>query len=270
MLLLSTRQHVSASRHALLPREHGAYFQLGLPLVTALAITGPATTALWLAAASVACFLAHEPLLVVLGQRGARCREEAGPLAWRWGLTLVGLGVLCGVLGIRGLPPAARPYLALPAILGAEVLLMTWGRQGRTLSGELLASLALGAWAVPVALAGDLDAGAALSLWGTFALGFSLATVAVHVVIRAHKPRADRNLARLAGLAAGGLALAGAVVWAVSAGVSPWRVAALLPTAAVALAAFAVLPAPRHLKRLGWGFAAAGLATALLLGAGLA
>lgn len=270
MLILSARQHLPLPRQVLLPREHGAYVQLGLPVVTALAITGPSTAGLWLTAAALACFLGYEPLLLVLGQRGVRRREEAGSLAWRRGLTLAGLGVFCGVLGILGLPPEARPYLALPAILGAEVLLMTWGRQGRTLSGELLAGLALGAWAVPVALAGGMAPGAALSLWGTFALGFSLATVAVHVIIRAHKPREDRHLPRLAGLAAGGFGLAGALVWAMTSGVSPWRVAALVPMAAVALGACAMLPAPRHLKRLGWSFAAAGLATAVLLAVGLA
>lgn len=270
MVTLSAPQPLPVSRPRVLPREHGAYFQLGLPLATALAITGPDASGLWLTAAALACFLAHEPLLVVLGQRGARCREETGSLAWRWGVALAGLGVCCGVLGVLGLSPTARPYLALPAILGAEVLLMTWGRQGRTLSGELLAALALGACAVPVALSGNLAPGAALSLWGTFALGFSLATVAVHVVVRAHKPRVNRNLPRLAGLVAGGLGLAGALVWALSAGLSPWRVAALLPMPAMALGVCAMLPSPRHLRRLGWSFAATGLVTAGLLGVGLA
>ena len=270
MATASTSQSLPVSRPRLLPREHGACFQLGLPLATALAITGPGAAALWLTAAALACFLAHKPLLVVLGHRGARRREETGSLASRWGLTLAGLAAACGVLGILGLSSAARPYLALPVVLGAEVLLMTWGRQGRTLSCEVLAALALGACAVPVALAGDLAQGAALSMWGTFALGFSLATVAVHIVVRSHKSRAERNLLRLAGLLTGALGLAGAVGWAWSADVSSWRVAALLPTPALALGTCAMLPSPRHLKRLGWSFAATGLLTAVLLGAGLA
>jgi hypothetical protein len=270
MQSVSARQTFSLPRQRLLPREHGAYVQLGLPMATALAVTGPKLTGLWLAAAALACFLGYEPLLLVLGQRGERLREELGAFAWRQGLTLTGLALFCGVLGFLELPPEARPYLALPAILGAEVLLMTWGRQGRTLSGELLAGMALAAWAVPVALAGGLAPDAALSLWGTFALGFSLATVAVRLVIRAHKPGADRNVSRRVGLVAGGLGLAGAVVWAMTVGVSPWRVAALLPMGVMALGACAVLPAPRHLQRLGWSFAAAGLATAVLLTVGLA
>lgn len=254
---------------ALLPREHGAYFQLGLPLATALAVTRPTSAALWLTAAMAACFLAFEPLRVVLGHRGARRREEHGPAAGSQGLVLAVLSAGFLVPGVLGLEPAHRPYLALPAILGLEVLLMAWGRQERTLSGEVLAALALSACAVPVALAGGMAPGVALSLWGTFGLGFSVATVAVHTVIRAHKPRVHRAGLRAAGMAAVGLGLAAAVGWAVVAGLSPWRVAALLPPAAVALGACALLPSPRHLKRLGWSFAAAGLATTVLLGAGL-
>ncbi|WP_163991617.1 YwiC-like family protein [Pyxidicoccus caerfyrddinensis] len=270
MLTLSDRPRVSLSRQALLPREHGAYFQLGLPLATALAVTGPSPTALWLATAAVASFLVYEPLLVLLGHRGARRHEEERLLARSRTAVLAALGAAALLLALQDLEPTARPYLALPGILGAEVLLMTWGRQERTLSGELLAAMALGAWAVPVGIEGGLAPGAALSLWGTFALGFALATVAVHVVIRAHKPGEDRALLRLVGLAASGLGVAGALLWTLSTDVSPWRVVALLPAALVALGTLLLLPTPRHLKRLGWSFAVAGLATAVLLGVALA
>jgi hypothetical protein len=269
MLTLPARQSLPTAHASLLPREHGAYFQLGLPLATALAATRPTPSALWLTAASAACFLAFEPLRVALGRRGARLQREYGLPAWRQGGALAVLGLACGVLAVLGLEPAHRPYLALPIILGLEVLLMTWGHQERTVSGEVLAALALSACAVPVALAGGMAPGAALSLWGTFGLGFSVATVAVHTVIRAHKPRLHRAGPRAAGLAAVSLGLAAAVTWAVLAGLSPWRVVALLPPAAVALGACALLPPPRHLKRLGWSFAAAGLVTTVLLAAGL-
>ncbi len=266
---LPARQLPSLGSPALLPREHGTYFQLGLPLATALAVTRPTSAALWLTAAMAACFLAFEPLRVALGHRGARRQQESRLPAWRQGVSLALLALACGVPAVLGLEPAHRPYLALPTILGLEVLLMAWGRQERTLSGEVLAALALSACAVPVALAGGMAPGAALSLWGTFGLGFSVATVAVHTVIRAHKPRVHRAGPRAAGLAAVGLGLAAAVAWALLAGLSPWRVAALLPPAAVALGACALLPSPRHLKRLGWSFAAAGLVTTVLLCAGL-
>ncbi|QSQ22055.1 YwiC-like family protein [Pyxidicoccus parkwayensis] len=270
MVTLPARQPLSLSRQALLPREHGAYFQLGLPLATVLSLTGPNASALWLTLAAVSCFLLHEPVLVLLGHRGARRHEEERLVARSRTAFFAALGAASLVLALRGLDAAARPYLALPGILGGEVLLMAWGRQERTLSGEVLASLALGAWAVPVGVAGGLVPDAALSVWGTFALGFALATVVVHVIIRSHKPRGNRALPRLAVLVAGGLGIAGALVWALSTGVSAWRAVALLPAPLVALGTLVLRMGPRHLKQMGWSFAAAGLVTAVLLGVGLA
>src|SRR2546427_12895718 len=47
-----------------------------MPLVVALVIGGAAAGALALAAAAAAAFLAHEPLLVLLGQRGGRASRD--------------------------------------------------------------------------------------------------------------------------------------------------------------------------------------------------
>ena len=54
------------------PKEHGAYAILAIPIVTAILVTGPTVVGLCVAVASLAGFLAHEPLLVALGHRGAR------------------------------------------------------------------------------------------------------------------------------------------------------------------------------------------------------
>lgn len=254
----------------LLPHEHGAWFQLGLPLATALAVTGAPAAGLWLAAAAFAGFLAHEPLMVVLGQRGARRVERDGIRARVWGLMLVLAGALCFCLGVASMSPEARPYLALPLILGAEVLLLAWGRQERTASGEVLAALALGAWAVPAAITGGLGTARALELWGTFGLTFGLATLAVRLLILAHKPRADRALLRCAGGGGAALLLASAVAWAFAAGASPWSVAALLPGGGLVLAFCLALPSPRRLHTVGWTLGVASLFSAVLLGVGLA
>jgi hypothetical protein len=270
---MSTRSAPSSPAlpwQGLLPHEHGTYFQLGLPLATALAVTGPTQAGAWLAAAALAGFLAHEPLLVVRGLRGARRAEQDGARAWRWGLLLATLGTLCFGMGVAHLDAAARPYLALPLILGAEVLLMAWGRQERTASGEVLAALALSAWAVPVAMAGGLASHKALVLWGTFALAFGLATLAVRLLIVAHKPSADRVLLRCAGGGTAALLLTVAVVWSLSAGASPWRVAALMPVGMLVLGVCMALPSPRRLHTVGWSMGAASVLSAVLLGVGLA
>src|SRR5205823_6340503 len=69
---------------ALLPKEHGAYGQLLFPLITAMAVGRPGVAAWSFAAAAVCAFLAHEPLLLLLGQRGPCARRERQDDAVRW------------------------------------------------------------------------------------------------------------------------------------------------------------------------------------------
>ena len=61
---------------SLLPQEHGAWGQLAMPILSALALGAPSAAALLLTAATVLAFLAHEPWLVVLGHRGMRAKAE--------------------------------------------------------------------------------------------------------------------------------------------------------------------------------------------------
>jgi hypothetical protein len=68
----------------LLPKEHGAYGQLTLPLVTAIAAAGVSTAGLLLIAGAVAAFVAHESALILLGLRGTRARREHHGAAVRW------------------------------------------------------------------------------------------------------------------------------------------------------------------------------------------
>ena len=60
--------------NVMLPREHGAYGQLLLPVLTAMAMGRPTLAAVALAASAAAAFVAHEPLMVLIGRRGARAR----------------------------------------------------------------------------------------------------------------------------------------------------------------------------------------------------
>lgn len=266
---LSTHPTPGSLLHGLLPREHGAYFQLGLPLATALFVSGAPASALWLTGAALACLLAHEPLLVLLGQRGTRREERDGDRAQWWGLAVGAVGTLCFGMGAASLPSEARPFLALPLILGGEVLLLAWNRQERSLSGEVLAALALGGWAVPIAMAGGLPAPTALTLWGTYGLSFGLATLAVHTVIASHRPHAHREQLRCTGAVLVAAVLTTAVVWALECGLSPARVAALLPGGLVALGLCVALPSPRRLHAIGWTLGLAGTLTLVLLGVGL-
>src|SRR6188474_1875399 len=71
-------------RTTMLPREHGAYGQLLFPLGAALAIAGVHPSGMLTATAAVAAFVAHEPLVLLLGGRGARARREQRRQAIMW------------------------------------------------------------------------------------------------------------------------------------------------------------------------------------------
>ena len=77
------------------PKEHGAYAILGIPIVTSLVITGTTVVGVSVAAASVAGFLAHEPLLVAWGHRGSRAKQSTPSAAKRLTL-LLGIMLVCG------------------------------------------------------------------------------------------------------------------------------------------------------------------------------
>ena len=60
------------------PKEHGAYGQLGFPLLSAMLLGKPTLASVLLVVGSVIAFFAHEPLVLLLGQRGKKAlREDA-------------------------------------------------------------------------------------------------------------------------------------------------------------------------------------------------
>src|SRR5687767_8382553 len=94
------------------PKEHGAYGQLGFPLVTTLAV--------------VALFIAHEPLVVLLGRRGARIRREQGRRAAAWLAGASATGAAAGAAGFQTASEAVRLALVIPlvpaVILGGAIV----------------------------------------------------------------------------------------------------------------------------------------------------
>jgi hypothetical protein len=253
---------------SLLPREHGAWGQLAFPLATALNIGGPRPAAVLLSAAVVAAFLAHEPLLVVLGQRGFRARDAHGRRALR---ALVAAGVAAAALGAAGLwlsSPAAR-LAALPALtLGAGAIVAASARLERTTVGELVVAAALAACAAPVALAGGASPLAARSAAIGWGAAFAAAILPVRAVLLRARTKGEvdpRPLAALAVIGLQGVALVaaahGLVAWAGAVGILPVFAAGL---------AITVLPVrPQRLTEVGWSRVVASVATLLALVYGL-
>ena len=249
---------------SLLPREHGAYAELGIPLLSALLVGRPAVEMYLLAAAAAAGFFAYEPLLVFLGQRGARAREADGACARRRFALLAGLAGLLGAGATAAAPAAARWALAVPALpLSAMAVLLARGRAtGR--AGALVAAAALSSVCVPVAVFGGAGRAAALLLAAVWMVGLVSLTAAVNAVLdqgRRHSSAPGRTPSMLVILGAWAVVAAAGRV-----GALPWVAPLVLaPLAAAALGILIIFPRPQRVGALGWTAVASSVVTAALL-----
>jgi hypothetical protein len=252
---------------SLLPREHGAWGQLALPLVTALALGRPGPAAILLGVSIVLAFLCHEPLVVVLGQRGRRLKTALDARARRRIATVGALALAAGIAGLLLSPPARLAVLPA-AILGAVSLALVLARLEKTTAGELVVSFALTAAAAPVALAAGAPARDAWAAAAAWAAAFAAATFPVRAILLRAKTKGEVDRRALA--AAGVAAIAAAALLAAWRGWVPAAAGvAVLP---VALPAFAVAVAgvrPQRLTQVGWTIVGASVISLLVLVVGL-
>jgi len=255
---------------SLLPREHGAYAQIGFPLLTALGMGVPGPAAFLLLTAVIAVFLLHEPVLVISGGRGARLRQEAGPRAIRRIAALGAVALLGGGAGLLLAPPIARAATLIPAGLAAFLAPLIATRREKTALGELLVVWSLSTTMIPVALAAGADILGAVTASVVWGLASSLITITVRAVIARNKAKATPAAGPLLAPALCILTVAAALVLAFR-NVLPALVAlAVVPTALVALAFGLARIHPRNLKRVGWSFVASNVLVLAALLAGLA
>ncbi len=247
---------------SLAPREHGAYGQLALPVVTALAMCRPTLASLALALVAGVDFTAIEPARVLLGQRGTRAAREDGPRARRRLVLLTVAALALGAFGLAASPPA-RPAALVPGVLALALAPLVLRQKDKTLGGELLAAAALSSAGLPIAFAGNVSARAAIAGFVAWGVAFGASTLGVRAVVATARAEVPPSAARRLG-APVALTIAAGLLAAF--GLFPWTAAAAtLPMIALSLALAARPPAPRALPRVGWTLAAASLAT----GAGL-
>lgn len=255
------------SRRSMLPHEHGAWGQLAMPLLTALAIARPTPAALALTAAVVLAFVAHEPALVLLGQRGRRVKDEEGGRARRWLAATGGLAAVLGAAGVVLAPPAARLALAVPAALAAAVALLVVRRLEKTVAGEIAVAAALASAGLAVALAGGASLEHAFAAALAWILAFGAATLAVQVILVRVRSKGARDPGRLHAVLS---ALLAAVAVALSAAGLPAALAwATLPTAAFSIVVCLGSFSPKRLRELGWAIVGSSVVTLVILVVGL-
>jgi YwiC-like protein len=247
----------------LIPREHGAYGQLGFPVLTALAVGRPSLAAVSLTAGFVAAFLAHEPLLVLAGLRGSRARRELGRAALRDGAWMSGVAVV-GVAAGAALTPAPVWSVFVPIALGVGTPILVLRHLEKTTAGEMFVALTLTACAVPIAASAGVALAGAAAIWLVMASGYWAATAAVRGSI-ARQRREPQAALRAVG---GALAIAGpaaAFAMARSSGLTPSLWLAALPLSALSLTLAVAAPTARHLRAIGWALVAASAAASVAL-----
>ncbi|HEY0985744.1 MAG TPA: YwiC-like family protein [Kofleriaceae bacterium] len=247
------------TRRSLWPREHGAYFQLAIPLLAALVMRTPSGAAIGLAAAACLALLAHEPLLVVLGLRGRRMQRDTGSRARRRAAMLGGGAGLVGVAALAVAPRATLLVAALLLVPVAGVLALAWRRREHTLLGELGAAVALTGASAPVLVASGAAPASALVHWAGWALGFGASVVAVHRVIACHK----RSIAPIDVAIAVALIAAAVVCDATAARSLSSMIAAPLVSIAALLAI--ALPSASRMRAIGIAIAVSAAASGVLV-----
>jgi hypothetical protein len=250
---------------AILPREYGAYAELGFPLLTAVIGGGATAAGLAFALAVIAWFLVREPLAVLNGVRGARLEASLGRPARRAAVVLGAVGAIASAAGLRLAPPPARLAALVPGICAALLAPALLRGRPKTLGAEILVAFALSSMILPIGRAGTMEHAAAVGAAAVWAACFVLATLGVHAIKARAKPDLGAAWTRWATpvlalvIVAGGLLGAGVGALPTTIGL------AVLPTALVVLAAGALGTHPRHLKRVGWSLVAANAVTLTLV-----
>jgi hypothetical protein len=224
----------------------------------------PGVASVALAAAAAISFAAHEPILVLAGQRGTRARREEGARAARILAALGGGALALGAIGLALAPAEARISALVPIGLTALLAWFIARNAEKTAPGEILAAAALSSAGLPVALAGGAPAAVAWGAWAAFCLAFGASTLAVRTVV-AH---ARAPMAWPRRTVAPALALAAAVGLGVAGLVTPLASIGAAPMLALALAVAAAPPRPAALRRVGWALVAASAVLSVTLAVG--
>lgn len=249
----------------LMPREHGAYAQLGFPLITGLVYARGDLGAVGFAIAAITLFLAHEPVAVLAGVRGKRLQEQLRAPARRRIVALATAATLGLVVAI-GLAPA-RAWMAavLPGGLGLLLVPMLGTRRLKSLPGEALVAAIFSTSVLPLALCGPASwrtAGVAAAVWFGAVVP---AIFSVHGIKVAFKGKAEGRWTLVAAPLSAMVVVVAAIV---AAAVLPsWAhdFLAVLPPALAVIALAVIRPHPKHLKRVGWTMVAADTLTLALL-----
>jgi hypothetical protein len=238
-------------------------------LITAVALGKPSGAQFFWLTAAIAVFLAHEPLLILAGERGRRSRVQLATRARSVAVLLLVLAIGTGVLGWWLAPGAARRAVLVPIALGAILVPLIVSHREKTLLGELLASTTFSSVVIPVALAGGASVGAALVASAVWCAVFLLSTLTVRATIARVKRIPAARTSCYTNLALSLLALGAAVLLTITETLPAPAAVGIVPAAVIAAVCSIVEVHTRHLRTIGWSLVGSNVFTLVALLAGL-
>jgi len=251
----------------MLPREHGAYSQMAMPLVTSLVVARASPPAVLTAIAVVCGFLAHEPLLLLLGGRGVRARQATAVRARVWFATTFVSMFAAGVAAFRLTSADARWSFVLPLVPAAWVGAAILRGQEKHASAEVAVALAFALTAFPVCLSAGVGIETAASVALVFASIYVTGVLCVRALVLGRRAGGNLSASRATRFALIVVAAASTVGMAVAV-IGTWLPWPTLVAATPGLAtAVALATGPRRaaLKTVGWSLALMSATAALIL-----
>jgi hypothetical protein len=253
-----------ATERKMIPREHGAYAELLFPIATVFLAGAPTTSTVLLAIAAIAAFLANEPLLVLVGDRGTRLQRTESDRAKRALLVFGLVAVGAGIGGVLTAPSAAQIAVILPMLLGGGVFLIAVQGLERSMFGQGLAAAALSSVAVPLGLSAGLSVTASFSVALIWAVTALLGTSIVRLTVARTKAKTKEEKASVAFkrtllIAACLLVIGVGAAAPFGKSIGLWVLAAAVPVAVVVLIMAVFRPTSHRLRMMGWSLVGASL-----------
>jgi hypothetical protein len=237
-----------------LPREHGAWVMLLLPLVLGSVLAGAKLSAAWLLPpAVVLVFLSHCAILPVAQRKIA---GNAMPERWAgtrlfWAAAYFVLASVLFVAVVILTPDENRIWLLFVSgtsvLCGAAYTAASCARAGRLISAELLGMAAMSLSAPMMALAAEAPVTTRIMGAAAMAFAYSASTLAY---VRAYTGMGRGRVVAISGCVAAHAALLGGLALLGVAGrLSPWWFIAFIPV--VARTAWGLARPPRTLRAVG-------------------
>jgi hypothetical protein len=255
---------MGTAQRKMVPREHGAYAELLFPIVSVF-LGGFLTTSTWLLAiGAIAAFLANEPLLVLVGQRGTRMKREESAHAKRALLIFLLVAFGAGGAGLVLAPTVVQYAVGVPLLLGVGLMMLAVQGLERSMVGETVAAATLSSIAIPLGLSAGLDLTATLAVTLIWLVTSLLGTAVVRLTVARTKAKTDQDLK---GVRFKRVLLVFACVLVIAVGLAApygsrlglWVLAAAVPVAIVVLTIAVLRPTARRLRLMGWSLVAANL-----------